>query len=54
MIAATLIWGGAFSVQRTGMRFVDPVLFTALRSALGALALALFTIAFDVCRGRGV
>ncbi len=54
MIAATLIWGGAFSVQRTGMRFVDPVLFTALRSALGALALAVFTAVFDLCRGRGV
>jgi len=54
MIAATLIWGGAFSVQRTGMRFVDPVLFTALRSALGALALAVITVGFDLGTGRGV
>lgn len=39
MIAATLIWGTAFSAQSAGMRFLDPLTFTALRSITAALAL---------------
>ena len=30
MIAATLLWGFAFSAQSSGMRFIEPVVFTAL------------------------
>ena len=36
MIAATLLWGFAFSAQSAGMRFIDPVVFTALRSMIAA------------------
>lgn len=54
MIAATLIWGGSFSAQSRGVRLVDPVLFTALRSALGALALAVVVALGDVLKHRPV
>ena len=39
MVAATIIWGFAFSAQSSGMRFIDPMLFTALRSLTGAVSL---------------
>ena len=50
MIAATILWGASFSAQSRGVRLVDPLLFTALRSALGALALALAAVLFDLRR----
>lgn len=54
MIAATLIWGGSFSAQSRGVRLVDPVIFTALRSVLGALALAVVAALGDVLSHRRV
>ena len=42
MIAATLLWGFAFSAQSAGMRFIDPVVFTALRSNGTEARLCLF------------
>lgn len=50
MIAATILWGASFSAQSCGVRFVDPMLFTALRSILGALALAVTAALFDLRR----
>jgi drug/metabolite transporter (DMT)-like permease len=54
MIAATMIWGGSFSAQSRGVRLVAPVLFTALRSALGALALAVVAALCDRLARRRV
>ena len=51
MVAATILWGASFSAQSRGVRFVDPMLFTALRSILGALALAV-TAALSDLRGK--
>ena len=48
MITATVIWGFAFSAQSSGMRFIDPMLFTALRSFAGALALIPVILIFDL------
>ncbi len=39
MLAASVIWGLAFSAQSSGMKFVDPMLFVMLRSIAGVLAL---------------
>ena len=50
MVAATILWGASFSAQSRGVRFVDPMLFTALRSIIGALALALTAALFDLRR----
>ena len=54
MIAATILWGASFSAQSRGIRFVDPLLFTALRSLLGALALALTAALFDLRRDKRI
>lgn len=48
MIAATILWGASFSAQSRGVKLVDPMLFTALRSILGALALAVIVALFDL------
>ena len=50
MIAATILWGASFSAQSRGVRLVDPMLFTALRSILGALALAAIVAFSDILR----
>lgn len=52
MIAATLLWGGAFSAQSTGMRFLDPLPFTAIRSVIGMIALAVLIVILDLVRKR--
>lgn len=52
MIIATVIWGFAFSAQSSGMRFVGPVLFVALRSIIGVFALILVCMVFDYCRDK--
>ena len=52
MIAATLIWGVSFSAQSTAMRWMDPIPFTALRSLVGMLALALTAMIFDLVRDK--
>ena len=54
MIAATILWGASFSAQSRGVRLLDPMLFTALRSILGALALALTAALFDLRRAGRV
>ena len=52
MIAATLLWGGAFSAQSTGMRYLEPLPFTAIRSVIGMTALAVLIILLDLIRTR--
>ena len=47
MIAATIIWGLAFSAQSSGMKFIDPIIFTAVRSLVGALTLIVLTAVMD-------
>ena len=48
MIAATVLWGLAFSAQSSGMKFVDPMLFTAIRSVTGVFALVIVIILLDL------
>ncbi len=52
MIIATVIWGFAFSAQSSGMRFVGPVLFVAVRSIVGVFALILVCMVFDLFREK--
>ena len=52
MITATVLWGVSFSAQSSGMRFVEPILFTTLRSLVGFLALAAVIVVTDLCRGK--
>ncbi len=52
MITATVLWGIAFSAQSRGMDFVEPMLFTALRSATGVTALIAVIMIFDLCREK--
>ena len=47
MIAATVLWGLAFSAQSSGMKFVEPMLFTAIRSVTGVFALVIVIVLFD-------
>ena len=47
MIAATILWGLAFSAQSRAMEHMDVVSFTALRSLVGALALLATAMIFD-------
>ena len=49
MLTATVLWGVAFSAQSSGMKFVEPMLFTALRSAVGVLSLLAVIMIFDFC-----
>ena len=54
MIVATILWGVAFSAQSRGMTFVDPMLFTALRSAVGVIALIVVIAAIDFVKTKKV
>ena len=42
LLAAGLIWGLAFSAQKTGMKYFSPELFTCLRSFIGSFTLGVF------------
>ena len=46
--------GGAFSAQSSGMKHVGPLLFVALRSAVGVAALAVTVMIFDFIRFRRI
>lgn len=39
LLGAALIWGMAFSAQKTGMKYLTPELFTCLRSFIGTAVL---------------
>ena len=54
MISATIIWGAAFSAQSSAMQYVKPVLFIALRSAVGVTALAAVIALSDILRNRKI
>lgn len=54
MLTATLLWGVAFSAQSRGMDFVEPMLFTSLRSAIGVIALVVVIMIFDLFREKTV
>jgi drug/metabolite transporter (DMT)-like permease len=41
LVLTALIWGFAFVAQRKGMEYLDPLVFNALRFALGALSVGL-------------
>ena len=52
MIAATLLWGFAFSAQSAGMKFIEPVVFTAVRSMIAAAAMTVLVVIFDLFREK--
>lgn len=52
MLTATVLWGVAFSAQSRGMDFVEPMLFTSLRSAIGVIALVVVVMIFDLFREK--
>ena len=52
MIIATILWGVAFSAQSTGMKFVEPMLFTALRSLVGVVSLIAVIAIIDLFREK--
>ncbi|MBR7131318.1 MAG: DMT family transporter [Lentisphaeria bacterium] len=52
MITATILWGVAFSAQSCGMKFVDPMLFTSLRSLVGVAALLVVIMIFDLIKDK--
>ena len=52
MIIATIFWGVAFSAQSAGMDHIKPMLFTALRSLVGAAALVIVMMLFDLWREK--
>ena len=52
MTAATVLWGLAFSAQSKGMEHVSALLFVALRSIVGAAALAAVIMFADAVRYR--
>ena len=52
MIIATILWGVAFSAQSSGMNYLDPMVFTALRSAVGVAALIVVIMLFDLFREK--
>ena len=54
MIAATLLWGFAFSAQSTGMRYIEPVVFTAVRFVIAAAAMAVLVVLFDLFREKRI
>jgi len=47
LLFASMIWGVAFVAQSAGMDYVGPYTFTAVRSALAALALGVLIFIFD-------
>ena len=52
MIIATILWGVAFSAQSRGMEFLDPMMFTALRSTVGVGALIVVVMVLDLFREK--
>ncbi len=54
MIAASLLWGVAFSAQSSGMRYLPPAFFTEVRSLIAVAALALVVVIFDLARKKPV
>ncbi|MBR2344888.1 MAG: DMT family transporter [Lentisphaeria bacterium] len=52
MIIATILWGMAFSAQSRGMDYIDPLLFTSLRSLSGVAALIIVIMVLDLFRYR--
>ena len=49
MLTATVLWGISFSAQSSGMKFVEPMIFTSLRSLVGVLSLIVVIMVFDLC-----
>ena len=47
LFSAAIIWGSAFVAQRSGMDSIGPFYFCALRSLIGALALAIVFLLTD-------
>lgn len=54
MITATILWGVAFSAQSSGMKFIEPMIFTTLRSIVGVLSLCAVIILFDLVKVKKV
>ena len=54
MILATVLWGVAFSVQRSGNDHMEPMSFIAMRSITGVAALCVIIMVFDLFRYKRV
>ncbi|MBR2364536.1 MAG: DMT family transporter [Lentisphaeria bacterium] len=52
MLVATVIWGTAFSAQSESTKYVDALLFVALRSFVGTGALCLVIMFFDLVKEK--
>ena len=52
MLIATVIWGLAFSAQSSGMKFTGAMLFVALRSIIGVMALLIVIMIMDLWRDK--
>lgn len=52
MLAATVLWGIGFSAQSSGMKYLEPVLFTGLRSVVGVAGLIVGIICLDLFREK--
>ncbi len=52
VFSAALIWGVSFTAQKSAMEHLTPLVFTAMRSLLGALSLLPVIIAADRMEGR--
>ena len=52
MIIATILWGVAFSAQSRGMDYLAPMLFTALRSAVGVVSLCVVIMVIDLFKEK--
>lgn len=52
MLIATIIWGSAFTAQSESTKHVAPLLFVALRSITGVLALWVVILLRDLCNGK--
>ena len=54
MILATVLWGVAFSVQRSGNDHMEPMSFIVMRSITGVAALCVIIMVFDLFRYKRV
>ena len=52
MLTATVLWGLAFSAQSSGMKFTGAMLFVALRSIIGVIALLIVIMIMDLWRDK--
>ena len=54
LLGASLIWGTAFAAQKTGMKFVTPEVFNALRCFIGCAVLLPLILVMSRVSGKPV